>query len=318
MNEREQEISDEIRRTMTEAMTGSARSQHSAAKKLGISDLGHCREFTRLTILGTPDTDEQDNYAAAFIGTAIGDLVEQHLPYETQGEVTVTIPMRGGYTLTLVGHPDILVRDPDTGKVKAVWDGKSKSGLKTVRNYGASTNNRWQVTAYGKALIDAGEADPDDLELALIYIDRSGDDPQPHVVSWKWAQSDWDEIVSWLDDVVEALVMDEPAPKDMPRESFCQHWCPLYSACRVDDTDVEGLIEHEEYVQAVEAYLHGAELEKEGKALKREANHALKGVQGNVMTTKGGKSVRWIHVNGGHRDAYVSASYDRLSVSRMK
>lgn len=225
MSPREKEISDEIRATITEAMTGSARSAHSAARRLGISDLGSCREKARLTIENTPYTDEQDNYQAAFNGTAIGDLIEQHLPYETQGEVTVTIPIRDEFALTLVGHPDIIIRDEETGKVKKVWDNKSKSGLMTVRNYGASSNNIMQVTAYGKALIDAGEADPDDLELALIYVDRSGDDPQPHVVAWQWRQEDWDEIISWLDDVVEAMMMGESAPKDMPRDSFCANWC---------------------------------------------------------------------------------------------
>lgn len=225
MTPREQEISNEIRATITDAMTGSARSAHSAARRLGISDLGSCREKARLAIENTPYTDEQDNYQAAFNGTAIGDLIEQHLPYETQGEVTVTIPIRDEFALTLVGHPDIIIRDPETGKVKKVWDNKSKSGLMTIRNYGASSNNIMQVTAYGKALIDAGEADADDLELALIYVDRSGDDPQPHVVAWQWRQEDWDEIISWLDDVVEAMMMGESAPKDMPRDSFCANWC---------------------------------------------------------------------------------------------
>lgn len=317
MTPREQEISNEIRATITEAMTGSARSAHSAARRLGISDLGSCREKARLTIENTPYTDEQDNYQAAFNGTAIGDLIEQHLPYETQGEVTVTIPIRDEFALTLVGHPDIIIRDPETGKVKKVWDNKSKAGLMTVRNYGASSNNIMQVTAYGKALIDAGEADADDLELALIYVDRSGDDPQPHVVAWQWRQEDWDEIISWLDDVVEAMMMGESAPKDMPRDSFCVNWCQYYTVCRAGDTDVEGLIEHEEYVHAVEAYLHGADLEKQAKQLKKEANSVLRNVTGNVNTTKGMKSLRWVHVNGSHVE-FDRASYDRLSITKGK
>lgn len=317
MTPREQEISDEIRRTITRAMTHSDRSLYSAEKKLGISDLGHCREYTRLTILGTPDTDEQDNFQAAFNGTAIGDLIEKHLPYETQGEVIVTIPMRDGYKLSLIGHPDIIVRDEETGKVTKVWDNKSKSGLQTVRNYGASENNIWQVTAYGKALIDAGEADADNLELALIYVDRSGDDPSPHVKAWQWQQSDWEAIVSWLDDVVEALVHDEQAPKDMPRDSFCQTYCELFTACRSGDSDVQGLIEHDEYVQAVEAYLHGADLERQGKQLKKEANSVLRNVTGNVNTTQGMKSMRWVHVNGSHVE-FDRAPYERLSITKAK
>ena len=121
MDDLEQAISDEYRTTITRAMTHSDRSQHSAAKKLGISDLGHCREFTRLTIEETPDSDHPHNFQAAFNGTAIGDLVEKHLSHETQGEVTVTIPMRDGYTLRLLGHPDVIRRDDDN-KVTGIDD----------------------------------------------------------------------------------------------------------------------------------------------------------------------------------------------------
>lgn len=317
MDDREQAISNEIRATITRAMTDSERSQHSAAMRLGISDLGSCREKARLVIENTPFSDDQDNYQAAFNGTAIGDLIEQHLPYETQGEVEVTIPIRDKFTLTLVGHPDILVRDPETKKVTKVWDNKSKSGLMTVRNYGASKNNVLQVTAYGKALIDAGEADPDNLECALIYVDRSGDDPQPFVVAWDWNEEHWQEIISWLDDVVEAMMMGESAPKDMPRDSFCQKWCEFYTVCRTGDTDVEGLIEHEDYVHAVEAYLHGSELERQGKQLKKEATSVLRGVTGHVDTTKGRKSLRWIHVNGGPV-SFTRQSYERPSITKGK
>ena len=50
MDDREQAISNEIRATITRAMTDSERSQHSAAMRLGISDLGSCREKARLVI----------------------------------------------------------------------------------------------------------------------------------------------------------------------------------------------------------------------------------------------------------------------------
>lgn len=315
MDQRAQEISNEIRATITRAMTDSERSQHSAAKRLGISDLGHCRNYTRMMILDTPYSDEQDNYQAAFNGTAIGDMIEKHLPYETQGEVVVTIPMRDGFTLTLTGHPDILIRDEESQKVKKVWDNKSKAGLDIVRKYGEAKNNRWQVTAYGKALIDAGLADPDDLELALIYVDRSGSDPQPHVVAWQYDEAEWLEIVDWLDDVVEALLNNEDAARDMPRDSFCQQWCPFYTTCWADQTDVEGVLDQEQYVTAVEAYLEGNRLEREGKALKKAAQAELKGVSGMVPTSGGMKSVRWVSIPGGPV-SFERQPYMRLSLNK--
>lgn len=315
MDEREQAISDEIRATITRAMTHSDRSQHSAAKKLGISDLGHCRRHTQFMIDNVPFSDEQNNYQAAFNGTAISDMIEKHLPYETQGEVTVTIPMRDGYQLRLVGHPDVLVRK-DNGKVTKVWDFKSKSGLDVVRKYGTPQNNIWQVTAYGKALIDAGEADPETLELALIYVDRSGDDPQPYVKRWTWSEEDWNAIVDWLDDVIEAMVTNSEAPKDMPRESFCQKWCEYASACWAGDTDVTGLLDQEQYVTALEAYLEGGRLEREGKALKKSAQSELKGVVGNVPTSQGLKSMRWIDVPGGDV-SFTRQPYQRLSITKV-
>lgn len=316
MTPRAQQISDEYRATITRAMTGSERSQYAAGKRLGISDLGHCRRHAQLTIEEQPDTDEQDNYQAAFNGTAIGDMIEKHLPYETQGEVRVTIPMRDGYTLSLLGHPDVIRRDDD-GKVTGVDDLKSKAGLDIVRKYGAPQNNIWQVTAYGKALIDAGEADPDTLELALVYIDRSGSDPQPHVVAWTWSEEDWNAIVEWLDDIVEAMVTNTEASKDMPREAFCQTSCELYSACRggEGDTDVTGLLNQERYVTAMEAYLEGGRMESEGKRLKRAAQIELRGVAGNIPTSQGMKSMRWIDVPGGDV-SFTRQPYQRLSISK--
>lgn len=315
MDDIEQAISDEYRATITRAMTHSDRSQHSAAKKLGISDLGHCREFTRLTIEETPDSDHPDNLQAAFNGTAIGDLVEKHLPHETQGEVTVTIPMRDGYTLRLLGHPDVIRRDDDN-KVTGIDDIKTKAGLDIVNKYGAPQNNVWQVTAYGKALIDAGEADPETLRLSLVFIDRSGSDPQPYVVSWIWRQEDWDAIVDWLDDVVEALVTGTEAPKDMPREAFCETYCNYFSVCRGGDTDVTGMLTQEKYVTAIEAYLEGGRLEREGKNLKKAAQIELQGVVGNIPTSQGIKSMRWIDVPGGDV-SFTRQPYQRLSITKV-
>lgn len=316
MDKRAQEIADEVRGVITRAMSESERSAKSADKRIGVSDLGHCREYARLMIDNVDFTDEQDNYLAAFVGTAVGDWIERHLDYETQAEVEVTIPVRGQYTLTLVGHPDVVIRDKETGKVVAVWDFKTKNGLTFVKREDVDQSHKFQLTSYGKAYIDAGEADPDNLELADVYIDRGGSEPDPHVKRWQWSQQDWDEIVEWLDDVVDGVITGEGASKDKPRD-WCRDWCPYATQCWGDDTDVVGLIEDPNTVSAVNAYIEGKRMESEGKRLKQSAMIEFKGVSGNVMTSEGMKSLRWVQVNG-TSISYEREPYMRLSLSKVK
>src|SRR6187431_791621 len=105
-----------LRYAIDSSMRDSPRSTYAAENKIGVSDIGGCREYVRRTIIDEPFTDEQENYAAAFIGTAIGAFAEQAMKgvygdkVDTQVAVNVVLNIRG-YVLNLPGHPDLVTAD---------------------------------------------------------------------------------------------------------------------------------------------------------------------------------------------------------------
>ena len=179
-----------VRGAINDSMKYSARSAFAADKKIGVSDIGHCREYTRRMIVGEDFTDEQDDYLAAFVGTAVGDKVEDVIIARAGGakqmEVTVQLEIGEGYILNLVGHPDLvfplkpiqgtLLPEGSEAITNVLYEGKTKDGLGVVKRSGAQTNHKYQATLYARALIDMGVLD-ENATLVLAYIDRSGSDP---------------------------------------------------------------------------------------------------------------------------------------------
>lgn len=104
----------------------------------------------------------------------------------------------------------------------------SKAELESVRRYGQTQQQKFQVNSYAKAAIDAGHLDPSKpITVGDIYYDRSargGLVERPHVILDEYDESVLDEIRSWLGDVIYAVIHDEDLPWDMPRdwvEKFC-------------------------------------------------------------------------------------------------
>lgn len=75
MDEAEAELAEQVYQAVQAASNFSERSQQSADFRIGISDLGFCSEKVRRMLAGIPEpvTDK----TAAFIGTALGDHIEQ-------------------------------------------------------------------------------------------------------------------------------------------------------------------------------------------------------------------------------------------------
>lgn len=283
MSEQAGRIASTVAGVIDRAMSESERSLWAKDHRIGVSDIGHCREYVRRMLTQQEFSDEQNKWSlAALVGTSIGDHIEDamvRLDPDAQWvkQDTVTVPLRWeDVEINLPGHPDLYNRN-------TVLDFKSKNGLGVVRRGGSSQNERYQLSLYARALILEGKVDPDDLTLALVFIDRSGSEREPHVEAWTYDPSIVQEAEEWLGDVLYAITQGEEASRDRER-SWCYACCPFATACRGEDTDAEGLIEDPEIIKAVQTYVAAGELEKKAKADKDAARAALVGISGSTGT----------------------------------
>lgn len=316
----EQQIATTAEQTIRDAMDHSDRSKWAAQHKIGVSDVGHCREYVRRTLLqneGRPDP----NPMMAFVGTAVGNLYEQAYVkvnpaamIQSAVAVDLDVPTSGAtYRLSLPGHPDIIL-PADGDNPGEVQDLKTKDGLGLVRYAGPDTQQRFQLTLYGKAAIDMGLV-REDVTLSLVYFDRSGrEGPRPEVYSWTYDPADLEEAIEWLGDVFYAVENEEQTSCDKPR-SWCEMWCKFAPDCRgFESTDVRGLIEDEQTVKAIELFLDARTREGQAKREKESAKAALEGISGNTEDV----TVRWVKVGPTEVPSFTRRGYETLSVTKRK
>lgn len=283
----EQDTARQVEQAIIDFGNHSTRSRQSVNHVLGVSDIGHCREYARRMILQEPHGVQPTTYAmASFAGTAIGSLAEDaviaslsKMPALKQRKVTVLLP--GDITLT--GHPDLVLPN-------AVIDFKTADGLAVVRADGASTQQRFQVTLYAKALIDVGMIEPD-AWCVLVWLDRSGRETRPHVQAWRYDPAIVEEAAQWIDDVLYAYRNNEEASRDKPRE-FCWACCPFVQSCRGGDTDATGLLDDPAIETAI-AVLDDAKVR--AKSAENDRKAALAVLNGSNGST-GRHTVRWVEV----------------------
>lgn len=294
-----------VRRVINESMAHSDRSTFARENRLGVSDIGYCREYARRMIVNAEREAPQDDYLAAFIGTAVGAMVEdefiKRMPGEwvKQAEVVVHLDVMG-YRLFLPGHPDLYNRHE-------LVDFKTMDGLGAIRSSGPTDQQRFQLSLYAKALIEDGQMEEGAM-LSLVYIDRSGADPIPHVVSWVYDPDVIREAEEWLGDVIYAVQTDEEASRDKPR-SWCEAVCEFAPSCRGTDTDVEGLIEDPVILDAVRVYRDAIARAKEADKDKKSAQSVLANISGST----GEFTIRWVDVPGGEV-AFTRKGYRKLDL----
>lgn len=298
-----------VRMAIDESMSGSERSQWTEDHKIGVSDIGHCREYLRRLIQREPFSDEQDNYAAAFVGTAVGTLAEDAMKrsypqYESQLSVTVKLRV-GNYEISLPGHPDLV--SPDE-----VIDFKTVDGLSVIKRTGPSIKQWFQVTLYTKALIDEGRL-PEDAWMSLVFIDRSGREPDPQAFSRRFDPEVLREIEEWFADVVYAIENREEASKDMPR-TWCWSACAYASACRGTDTDVEGILDDPDVIEAAIMYRQSLDAIKALEKDKKSAASVLDGHSGVVDIDGRKHTLRWISVGEVNVPASTRQAHKRLDL----
>lgn len=282
---------------------------------LGPSELGGCREYIRATVMNDPGLPETGFKAAAFMGTAIGDLVErvfgEILGAITQREITTYLPRT---KVTVAGSADAIippqvVEIPDS-PVKViltsgfVLDVKSKDGIAEIERYGASIENLVQISAYLVGAVDAGLLSKSSYGV-LLYLDRSGSTKRFATVT-----IDYDEASRWIDlaeerlmDVQEVIAKGSPEEDRWALRDKSPAWCfaiqcPFRENCwGGSEHRPTGKIVHPDDLEAVARYVRGRDLEKEGAELKAAANKSLAGVVG---ITPDGTTVSW--TGTGRRD----------------
>ena len=282
---------------------GDERSQQSQDHRLGVSDLGTCREQVRRFIIQEEPSNPKDVLEAAW-GTALGDYVEEAvcaLYPEAKRQVEVKVALPSGHTLP--GHVDLVMPH-------MIIDVKSTAALDMVKRNGANQQQRFQrhlycLGAHQKGLLTVPL---ESARVANVWVDRSASQKEFFVEQERFSWEVVHEADEWLADVLYAVRNQEEASKDKPRD-WCYVACPFAYNCRGGDTDVSGLIEDIEHLTAVDLYLEGKRLEDEGKRLRAQAKRSLVGVRGATDTHQ----VRWIDTPG-----YVVAEHFRDGSSRLE
>lgn len=313
MNSDEQELSQRFYEAVQHQSNYSERSQQSADFRIGMSDLGWCSELVRRMLAGIPEpvTDKVD----AFIGTALGDHIEQAWVAQNPTALRhtqVEVEFKGDHgTYTVGGHPDLIL--PDEG---IVVDVKTTRGLAVVEKTGPSLQQQFQRHGYALGAWQAGllgDIPLEEVRVANVWMDRAGDDEHMHCQMEPYDQDVVDQAGQWIDDVVYAYIHKEPARKEPPRD-MCAKVCGHFSDCRAWETDVAGLIEDPETLAAIDAYREAQQMESEARKIKDQARAHLVGMQGSTGT----HFLRWTWINESLVPEYQRKGYYKIDIKPIK
>lgn len=230
----------------------SARSQQARASILGPSDLGGCRAKMAHMFMQSPREERVTPPLAAFVGTWVGEGLERAWVAsrpDARAQVRIEVDLPSGRHTQ--GNVDLL--DPEIGVV----DFKTVDGLAAVKHDGPSFKHLAQVMCYLLGSVQQGLL-PEGARWNLVYVDRSGTETEPHVVSGWLDMRVIEEMEERIGEAMHAALFRTEAPRDEPAQ-LCARFCEFFQACR-GDWQPEGLIDDEDTVKAADRYLAGAEL----------------------------------------------------------
>lgn len=314
MMERNEKIQGLISNALRSYMDGSSRSQQAAQGILGPSDIGFCRQKASLMTRGIAATDSPPKWAAA-VGTALHNYIEAAIkeahPDWLVGSIDgirVTATLPSGAEIS--GHPDVVVKSAN-----AVLDIKTVDGFQWIKREGTSLQHKYQRHLYAMGLIQAGILD--DAKPVLvgnIYFDRSGKEPEPLVLVEDMDPTLTNEIDSWVQDVIYSVNHGEDASRDVPA-AVCERICSHYTACRGGlETYEAEFIDNPELLSAVDMYVQGRDMKKEGEAMQKAAQALLDGVNGSTGTYQ----VRWVDVQPTTVESFEKTGYRRMDVRKVR
>ena len=315
MTTRDEKIQALIVNALDEFDGGSARTQQSRDGILGPSDIGFCRQKAALVTKQVQPSDKTSKWAA-MVGTALHTYIEAAIKEShpdwlcgSIDKIRVTATLPSGAAIS--GSPDIVVP-----AANAVLDIKTVDGFEWVKRNGTSTSHKFQRHLYAMGLVEAGILSADEpVVYGNVYFDRSGKEPAPFVLTEEFDPTLTPEIDAWVGDVIYAVKSGEDASRDVAA-AVCERICEFFTVCRggLEIHDGAEPITDEETVSAVDMYLEGNALEKEGKRLKDQAKARLVGVNGNTERA----TVRWVYVNPTTVPETTRSGYDRLDVRLLK
>lgn len=301
-----EQMSKAVLEAYSSSSTNSARSQQARDRLLGPSDLGGCRAKITHILTDAPRTTRVVPPLTAFVGTWVGEGLERAYVGRRRlamRQVAVRVEMPSGRITR--GTADVV--DMALG----VIDFKTVDGLETIKRDGAPFKNRAQIMLYLLGLIQM-EVLALGSRWYLVYIDRSGKDTTPYVVSGVLDMAVIEELEERISDSEYAAMWGEAAPKDEPI-TFCASFCEFFEHCRSESIP-QGQIDDPDQVNAAEMYLEGQELERQGKRMKTEAKERLRGVEGSTSTAV----VRWVETTPTFVQGFTRKAGVRLDVRKRR
>lgn len=286
------------------------RSQQTQDRRLGVSDVGHCREYARRLVVGEPFTDQPDSSqarAGTYFHAGVLAARQQRKPY-LRTEVEVHVPLPNG--VTLLGHADeVDVTEPSVTDLKTL-DG----GIPLVRRNGPTQQQVFQRNLYYAGAHAEGLVPAQGI-VRNIWVERSGKNVVPHVDQADYHPGVVGEAARWVDEVMVHVERGTEAPRDKDFW-FCQQFCPFFTACRVGE--VEPVVTNDpELAAAAAAYDLGHRLEKRGKAMKEAAGGRLRGVSSFVTDGGARWKVKTTDVEGGVTAETYRKPSQRLTVQKV-
>lgn len=288
------------------------RTQQARGGKIGPSDIGFCRQKATYVLSGVQPTDSRSMWSAA-VGTAVHDYTKQALKRQFPAwkcddtKVTAFFP---NLNAKISGTPDMIVP-----AYNLILDAKTVDGFEKIRRYGVPLSHRMQRHIYAIGAVQDGHLDgTSQVYVGNVYFDRSGKESKPLVLIEEFDDAFTGEVEDWISDVLYAATNSEDASRDIA-PAVCERICEFFSVCRgsLPAHDSEP-ITHPDLIQAIDMYVEGRDMEKQGKALKTKASIDLKGINGS----DGRFQVRWVETAPVDVPGYQRAASMRLDVRPVK
>lgn len=200
-----------MRHDLLTSVFDTSQSERSLQREVGPSEIGGCRRKVWHRLQGTTPVNVKTLGAAAFMGTAIHEKIEQRLRDIADDRYMIEVEVEFG---GLKGHVDVY----DTVD-REVIDWKTIT-LKKARWF--PSEQQWmQVHLYGLLLTENGY--PVD-NVTLVGIPRDGNERDVLVRSEPWQRGIAEEGLAWLADVRGSVLPPEP---ERP-VSFCRDYCGFF------------------------------------------------------------------------------------------
>ena len=306
---------EQITDAMRQFEDSSPRTKQARDGILGPSDIGFCRQKAVLVTRQVPPSDVVPRWAAS-VGTAIHNYIEQGFKKANPDwicgsidDLTVTAELPSGAVIS--GHPDVVIPEHN-----AVIDIKTVDGFAWTRRNGPSTSHKYQRHLYAMGLMQQEILDPFKTVLVgNLYLDRSGKEKTPLLFIEELDESLTAEIDSWVTDVIYAVKNGEDSARDVTA-SVCEQICEFFTVCRggLAVNDGQEIITDTHLLSAIDMYVQGRDMAKEGDQMKKEAQARLTGVNGITSTHQ----IRWVSVGSTNVDTHVRPGHDRLDVRKVR